>query len=61
MCKWLSPTDIGSTYRISRAKAYRLLKSYRESGGEVLKIGSQTRVSEEQFTDFLKRKGNETD
>ena len=52
--EWLSPTDIGKTYRFSRAKAYRLLKSYIESGGEHIRVGNQTRVPEEQFTKYLR-------
>lgn len=54
--KWLSPADIGTTYRFSRAKAYRLLKQYIESGGQYIHVGSQTRVPEEQFTKFLLEK-----
>ena len=54
MNKWLSPTDIGTTYRFSRAKAYRLLKKYIETGGEYIRQGNQTRVPEEQFTNYLK-------
>ena len=53
--KWLSPSDIGSNYRFSRAKAYRLLKKYLESGGEHIRAGNQTRVPEAEFTEFLKR------
>jgi hypothetical protein len=53
--KWLSPTDIGSLYRFSRAKSYRLLKKYLEEGGEHIRIGNQTRVPEANFTAFLKR------
>lgn len=52
--KWLSPTDIGETYRFSRAKAYRLLKSYIESGGYYIRVGSQKRVPEETFTEYLR-------
>ena len=58
--KWLSPMDIADTFSVSRAKAYRLLKAYQEDGGQVMRIGSQTRVSEEAFTDYLLRKSNET-
>lgn len=53
--KWLSPTDIGTVFRFSRAKAYRLLKEYLEAGGEHIRIGNQTRVPETEFTEFLKR------
>jgi hypothetical protein len=55
MSKWLSPTDIGTVFRFSRAKAYRLLKEYLEAGGEHIRIGNQTRVPETEFTEFLKR------
>lgn len=55
--KWLSPTDIGEVYRFSRAKSYRLLKRYIESGGQHIRIGNQTRVPEEQFTEFLLKRG----
>ena len=54
--KWLSPTDIGTTYRFSRAKAYRLLKKYMESGNAYIRVGNQTRVPEESFTKFLLEK-----
>jgi ubiquitin len=53
---WLSPKKIESTYQFSRAKAYRLLKKYIESGGEYIRQGNQTRVPEEQFTKFLLEK-----
>lgn len=56
MSKWLSPTDIGTTFRFSRAKAYRLLKKYMESGGKYIRQGNQTRVPETDFTEFLLRK-----
>ena len=53
MSKWLSPSDIGTVFRFSRAKAYRLLKKYLESGGEHIRLGNQTRVPEESFTKYL--------
>ncbi len=53
MSKWLSPSDIGTVFRFSRAKAYRLLKKYLEAGGEYIRAGNQTRVPEESFTQFL--------
>lgn len=53
---WLSPKDIEKTFKISRAKAYRLLKEYRDRGYEVLKIGSQSRVPETRFTEFLEQR-----
>jgi len=59
--QWLSPQGIQTTYQFSRAKVYRLLKDYVKSGGEYFRSGNQTRVPEKQFTEFLKRKCNETD
>lgn len=53
---WLSPKKIESTFDFSRAKVYRLLKQYIESGGQYIHVGSQTRVPEEQFTKFLMEK-----
>ena len=54
--KWLSPTDIQSTFSIKRTTTYELLKEYEESGGEIIKIGKLKRVSEEAFTSFLKER-----
>lgn len=54
--EWLSPTDIGKKYRFSRAKAYRLLKAYLESGGKYFRSGNQTRVPETEFTNWLMEK-----
>lgn len=59
MSQYLSPTGIKEKYQIGRSTAYKILKEYEESGGEVLHIGTLTRVSEEQFTEFLKARGNE--
>ena len=59
MSKYLSPTGIIETYQIGRSTAYKLLNEYEAKGGEVIRIGKLTRVSEEQFTQFLKVRGND--
>lgn len=46
-------------YRIKKTLTYELLKKFEASGGEVIRIGKLRRVSEEQFTEFLKRGSNE--
>ena len=56
---WLSPDDVRTTYKVGRTTAFLLIKEYRESGGEIIRIGKLTRVPEEQFTEFLKARGNE--
>jgi hypothetical protein len=56
---WLSPSDIQSTFRIGKTTAFNLLKEYKASGREIIRIGKLTRVPEEQFTEFLKERGNE--
>ena len=56
---WLSPSDIQTTFRIGKTMAFKLIKEYKASGGEIIRIGKLTRVPEEQFTDFLKERGNE--
>ena len=56
MSKWLTPTDIQSLFRIGRTTAYQLFREYKESGGEVIRIGKKTIVPEEQFTQFLKER-----
>lgn len=53
--KWLSPKGIQEHYSFPRTTAYRLLKDYEESGGEVIKIGTAKRVNEEKFTEWLLR------
>jgi hypothetical protein len=53
--KWLSPKGIQEHYSFPRTTAYRLLKEYEDSGGEVIKIGTAKRVNEEQFTEWLLR------
>lgn len=55
MNKWLSPKGIQEHYSFPRTTAYRLLKEYEDSGGEVIKIGTAKRVNEEQFTEWLLR------
>ena len=57
---WLSPNDIQTHYSIKRSTAYQLLKEYEESGGEVIRIGNESRelvrlykVPENEFTKFL--------
>ena len=61
MPKWLSPTDIQETFRISRAQSYKLMKAYIEANGSAsyIQIGRLKRFPEQEFTDFLKRRGNE--
>ena len=56
---WLSPDDVRTTYKVGRTTAFLLIKEYRESGGEIIRIGKLTRVPEVQFTEFLKARGNE--
>ena len=53
MNKWLSPNEVQINYSVKRSTAFRLIKEYEESGGEVIKIGKIRRVPEEQFTEFL--------
>lgn len=55
MRRYLSPTDIQEMYRVGKTTAFKLLKQFEENGGEVIHIGKLRRVSEEQFTEFLKR------
>ena len=55
--KWLSPTDIQSNYSVKRSTSFRLVKEYEDQGGEVIKIGKLRRVPEEQFTQFLLKRG----
>ena len=59
MSRWLTPTDIQSLFRIGRTTAYQLFREYKAKGGEVIQIGKKTIVPEEQFTEFLKGRGNE--
>ena len=51
---WLSPDDIQTTYRVGRTTAYDLMKGYKESGGEYIKIGKLTRVPQDSFETYLK-------
>lgn len=59
MNSWLSPSDVQTVFRIGKTTAYKLLNEYKASGRELIRIGKLTRVPEEQFTDFLKERGNE--
>ena len=56
---WLSPEDVQNTFKVRRTTSFLLIKEYKASGGEYIKIGKLTRVPEEQFTEFLKARGNE--
>ena len=59
MSSWLSPEDVQNTFKVRRTTSFLLIKEYKASGGEYIKIGRLTRVPEEQFTEFLKERGNE--
>ncbi len=59
MSSWLSPLDIQTTFKIGKTMTYELLKKYKAKGGEIIRMGRLIRVPEEQFTDFLKGRGNE--
>ena len=59
MSRYLSPIGIQETFDISRATAYRILKKFEEHGGEVIRIGKLPRVSEEQFTEYLREISHE--
>ena len=59
MSSWLSPEDVQNTFKVRRTTSFLLIKEHKASGGEYIKIGKLTRVPEEQFTDFLKGRGNE--
>lgn len=61
MSKYLSPKGMMETFEISKATAYRTLKNFEKSGGEVIRIGRLTRVSEEEITKFLRGKQDESD
>lgn len=51
---WMSPDDVRNVYRVGRTTAYDLMKKYRESGGQYIKIGKLTRVPQESFENYLK-------
>lgn len=59
LSRYLSPDGIQKTFQVSRATAYRILKRFERSGGEVIRIGRLVRVSEEKFTAFLKGEEHE--
>lgn len=59
MSNWMGPADICTAYKVGKTTAFKLLKEYKENGGEIIRIGKLTRVPEEQFTEFLKGRGNE--
>lgn len=59
MCRYFSPADIMTVYRVKRTTAFNLLNEYEKAGGEVIRIGKLRRVQEEQFTAFLKGRSNE--
>ena len=56
MSSWLSPKDIQTTFKIGKTTTYKLLNEYVSNGGEVIRIGKLTRIPEESFTEFLKRR-----
>lgn len=51
---WLSPDDVQEVFRVGRTTAFDLLKHYKESGGEYIKIGKLTRVPQDSFETYLK-------
>lgn len=51
---WLSPDDVQNVYRVKRTTAFNMMKRYKESGGEYIKIGKLTRVPQENFETYLK-------
>lgn len=54
MGTWLSPDDVQKVFRVKRTTAFNLMKRYKESGGEYIKIGKLTRVPQEKFETYLK-------
>ena len=61
MPKWMSPTDIQETFRISKSQSYKLMKAYIEANGSAsyIQIGRLKRFPEQEFTEFLKERANE--
>ena len=51
---WLSPDDVQNVYRVKRTTAFNMMKRYKESGGEYIKIGKMTRVPQDSFETYLK-------
>ena len=45
--------DIQTTFSVGRTTAFKLIKEFKEQGGEIIQIGKLKRVSEEDFTEFL--------
>jgi transposase len=56
MSKYLSPKGISEAFQVSKPTAYRILKRFEQSGGEVIRIGKLPRVSQEQLIEFLRGK-----
>lgn len=53
MAKWLSPTDIQETFGIGKTQSYDLMKKYKHSGGQYIRIGKLTRVPQDSFETYL--------
>lgn len=53
MAKWLSPTDIQETFGIGKTQSYDLMKKYKQSGGQYIRIGKLTRVPQDSFETYL--------
>ena len=51
---WLSPDDVQKVFSVGRTTAYDLMKRYKQSGGEYIKIGKLTRVPQDSFETYLK-------
>ena len=60
MGRYLSPKTIQETYEIGKTQTFKMLKQFREQGGNVYKIGRLTRVYDEEFDEFVRRNNEST-
>lgn len=51
--KWLSPEDVQKVFSVGRTTAFDLMKKYRDSGGQHIRIGKLTRVPQDSFETYL--------
>lgn len=56
MSDYLSPQILAKHWNIGKSQVYQLLKDFEKSGGEIIKIGRSTRVSQTEFDQYMRKK-----
>jgi hypothetical protein len=56
MSDYLSPQTLANHWDLGKTQIYLLLKEFERTGGEIIKIGKATRVSQTEFDQYMREK-----